>query len=91
MIAARSISQVVLRLILVAALTIVIYVPVFLLVERGNERNAYIYAAIFPVAWLILMVTAFLTSRTARGFSAVAVVAGTICLVAYYALPRVAQ
>jgi hypothetical protein len=86
----QNVAVSLLRVVLLAALAVVIYVPVVLLVHQGNESHGHLYAAVFPVAWIALIVSAWLTARTSRRLSLFAVVVATACILLYYGLPRMA-
>ena len=79
-----------LRVILVIALSVVIYVPVVLLLHRGNESHGAVYAGVFPVAWILVILTSWMMARNSRKLSFFAVVLATASILLYYGLPRLA-
>ena len=79
-----------LRVVLVIALSIVVYVPLVLLVHRGNESHGHVYAGVFPVAWIMVILTSWLMARSSRKLSFLAVVLATASILLYYGLPRLA-
>jgi hypothetical protein len=87
----QSIGVKSLRAVLLAALAVVIYVPASLLIREGSDPHGHIHAAIFPIAWLVLVVTAWLTARNSRRLATAAVVIATACILLYYCLPRIAS
>ena len=86
----QNVAVSLLRISLLACLAVVIYVPVALLIHQGNESHGHLYAAIFPIAWMALILSAWLTARTSPKLSMTAVVIATACILFYYGLPRIA-
>src|ERR1043165_3765729 len=65
-----------LRILLIASLVVVVYVPLYLIGQNGSERSAYVYRPIFPWALLVLAVTAMFTIQKHRRFSVVPLSSG---------------
>ncbi len=86
----QNVAVSLLRVVMLATLAVVVYVPVVLLIHQGNESHGHLYALAFPVAWIALILSAWLTARTSPKLSMAAVILATTCILVYYGLPRIA-
>jgi hypothetical protein len=83
---ARPLRQQVWRIILIAALTMVVGMARFFLIDH-TDRLGYVYRPIFPWAWIALMIACCVSFRSSRTLSIIGFVVGALAFLVFLLPP----